>query len=270
MKNMRYKFIDGIDEETGQERHLHTLDGKPLIGTSGVLNVIAKPLTWWASGLAVTELGWSPIKDKDKRFISKELRLPIAEKRLEEIKGMDAEEYLKTLDKGYYAHSKTLDKSATKGTNMHAILEKICKRLPLSDREAEHPAAICFREWANKNIKRVISSEGHCYSEEYWLGGITDLVFEDMEGRIAIMDFKSSKEVYRTQLWQCAGYDLQIAENGIVDKEGNQICKLEKPISYYAVFPFGATNPEPEISYDTESAKEAFLAALTIQNKLNN
>src|SRR5437899_1811597 len=48
----RYRFHDKDGE------HLHTLDGKPLIGTSTAIRVLNKPLTWWAAGMALTPLGW--------------------------------------------------------------------------------------------------------------------------------------------------------------------------------------------------------------------
>ena len=59
---MIYKFDD--------KNHLHTLNGKALTGTSSIGNVLAKPLTWWASGLAVSKLGW--IKKTDTRKATKE------------------------------------------------------------------------------------------------------------------------------------------------------------------------------------------------------
>ena len=46
----QYKF--------NKEKHLHTLDGIPLTGTSSVVGVLMKPLSWWASGKAVELLGW--------------------------------------------------------------------------------------------------------------------------------------------------------------------------------------------------------------------
>ena len=46
---MKYQF--------NEKEHIHTLDDKPLMGTSTVVGIIAKPLTYWASGLAVGKLG---------------------------------------------------------------------------------------------------------------------------------------------------------------------------------------------------------------------
>jgi hypothetical protein len=82
------------------------------------------------------------------------------------------------------------------------------------------------------------------------------------------MDFKSSKEAYPTQFFQCAGYALQIAENGGFDKDGNKIFILEKPIGFYAVVPFGAEVVEPVFDLDVKGCEEGFISALTLYKQL--
>ena len=42
-----------------EQDHIPALDGKPLMGTSTVVGVLSKPLTWWAAGEAVKKLGSS-------------------------------------------------------------------------------------------------------------------------------------------------------------------------------------------------------------------
>ncbi len=261
----RYRFLDSKGE------HLHTLDGKPLIGTSTALKVLAKPLTWWASGLAVAELGWLNAK-----LHAPEARLENVKKHLEKIKAMEPEEFVKLLDTAYAAHSKTLGKAAKDGTDMHAELEKYVRwciaefnGAPEPYSQGNHVAVEIFATWAAEHVSRFIASEVHCYSEELWTGGIVDLVFEDKEGRTAIMDFKSAKDAYQEHFFQCAGYDIEISENGVLDADGNELFRLEQPISYYAVFPFGKSNPEPMLNFDTESCKKAFRAAVELHKIIN-
>ena len=110
----RYRF--------NEEEHVHLLDGKPLQGTSTVTSIIAKVLTWWASGCAVTELGWTNPKTTDEKK-----RIEVATNYLDSIKLLSPIEWLKKLDSAYSAHSKTLKKSATKGSDLHNILERFCK-----------------------------------------------------------------------------------------------------------------------------------------------
>lgn len=271
----RYKFIDENKE------HLHTLDGKPLKGTTTVLNVLAKTLTWWASGLAVAELGW--IKKVDERESTKEeviangiARLNAAEKKRVEISNMAVLPYLALLDKAYKAHSVKLDKSADKGTDMHSYLEMYVKEcieklggVPCLVEKPEVPAVSLFAEWAVKNVKRFLASEGHGYNERLWVGGKFDLLYEDNEGRLVILDFKSAKQAYMSHFLQCAGNDLQISDSGVLDKDGNELIKLEKSIAYYGVFPFGMAKPEPQFYFDVESAKIGFEACVTLDKIIN-
>jgi hypothetical protein len=49
-----------------------------------------------------------------------------------------------------------------------------------------------------------------------------DLV-ELNDGTIAVIDFKSSKDAYPEQFWQCAGYDILVSENGGYTAEGEKL-----------------------------------------------
>ena len=269
---MQYQFDEA--------NHIHTLDGKPLMGTSTVVGVIAKPLTWWASGLAVSELGW--MKKLDPRKSTPEQvkqnvsdRFLRANRTLLDLKGMRTDEYLALLDKAYRAHADSLTKSADKGTDMHAELEVYVKYFIAKNGGAPIAAFLggvpvkLFRDWAVENVKRFIVSEGHCYSERLWTGGISDLLFEDKEGRLGIMDFKSSKEAYLSQFMQIAGYDIAISENGLFDENGTLIYKPDRSIGFYAVFPFGMEKPAPQFHYDTEGAKRGFEAASVLHKLIN-
>jgi hypothetical protein len=258
-----YKFDD--------VNHIHSLDGKPLMGTSTVVGVMSKPLTWWASGLAVSELGWTPINGKDKKPVPIKDRLPIAAQKFAEIKTLNDEEFLKLLDKAYGAHASSLKKSAVKGTDMHEELEKYVKKciksyggVPMPDSKNEHVAVRLFSDWAFENVKKFLVSEGHCYSEKLWTGGIVDLLFLDKQDRLGIMDFKSSKEAYLSQFLQTAGYDLEIAENGIFDANGTQTYVPDRSIGYYAVFPFGMEHPAPQFHFDTAAARQGFKACVIL------
>ena len=102
----RYQF--------NKAEHVHTLDDKPLIGTSGVSSVISKPLSYWASGLAVKTLGIPDpkvlTKLKHKKHTPKdydELVLSASQVQ-QEIREMSVEKYIKLLDCAYRAHATTL------------------------------------------------------------------------------------------------------------------------------------------------------------------
>lgn len=123
----QYKFINEKKE------HLHTFDGKPLTGTSSVTEVLAKPLTWWASGKAVETLGWvkgadwKTLKTDEAKQEELKRRIAVVAPKFAEIKEMDEATFLALLDKAYRAHSENLKKSADKGTDLHAELERFVK-----------------------------------------------------------------------------------------------------------------------------------------------
>jgi hypothetical protein len=101
------------------------------------------------------------------------------------------------------------------------------------------------------------------------------------DGRIAIIDFKSSKEAYASQFWQIAGYDLQISENGGYTPDGEKVFhyrsshyipgKLSAECAdVYYIIPFGAEKPEPVPFADVEGAREAFKSALVLYKANQN
>jgi len=263
----RYKYIDENKE------HLHTLDGKPLFGTSTVCKVISKPLTWWAAGKALEPLGWINSKvrvDGKYQFIPEDERLANAESYLHEIQNLSTEGYLKLLDEAYRAHDNVKKEAGVKGTDRHALLEKYVKEClaaggtPLLPMGKEYDSVKEFISWAVLNVKKFLWSEANCYSEELWTGGIADVGWLDKEDRVIAGDFKSSKEAYVDQFIQIAGYDIMLTENGGLDKDGNKKFDVPGAVKGYCVIPFGATTFTPNFQYDVESYRKGFKSALTL------
>jgi len=268
-------------------KHLHELfdagQWRPLIGTSSVLGVIAKPLTWWASGLAVKEFGCPDpkvlTKIKNKKATEEEIGLLVqsAEATKGDISQMTTREYVGLLDRAYRAHKTTLDDTADKGVDLHSELERFVRwHMNVEPEPAPlvwHPRIQPFIEWTDKNVDRFLWSEMNVYSERWWLGGISDCGLVDKQGRYAILDFKSSKEAYLSAFWQAAGYDLQIMENrGGFDADGNrttddQTC-YHDGADYYAILPFGMEKPEVQINEDVKDCRENFLHALALYKAL--
>jgi len=97
-----YVFIDENKE------HIHTYLGKPLLGASTVTGVLAKPLTWWASGLACEKFGWMNKGNAKTGWTSIGARLQKATEYQDMIGKLSPENYLELLDEAYSAHSKKL------------------------------------------------------------------------------------------------------------------------------------------------------------------
>lgn len=253
--NPRYQYLDEKKE------HLHCLDGKALIGTTTALGVLSKPLTWWAAECAAVECLEAGIKIDTIRAEYESAK-----------NSPDKSSAIKLLEKKYpifrkarYAHNEVKKTSAKKGTDLHAELERFCKtKMGLMDVKDFDPKINPFMDWTEKNVKRFLASEGYCYSEKLWTGGGMDAVAELNDGSYMIIDFKSSKEAYMSQFVQCGAYSLQIAENGILDKDGKWELKLDKPISSMAIVPFGAEKVEPVIRYDVKNCEEGFRSAVAL------
>lgn len=287
----RYKFLDN------KEQHLHTLDMVPLLGTSTVVDILGKTLTYWASGMAVVELGVAPdakvlTKIKNKTATPEEIKICMdsVALKLEEIKQMDSEKYFKLLDKAYRAHASNLKKTAKDGKDLHKELElyvKFClennKGVPVDTTEFD-PKIEPYIKWSLNHAKRFLFSEAHTYSEKYWIGGIVDCgiefkesLYTDAEGKthtfkdgeVGIVDFKSSDKAYNSQFYQIGGYNIEITENGVFDANGNFIMKLDKPITRHIVVPFRSDPVLPVVSADTVDHTEAFLACLVLYKKEN-
>lgn len=245
----KYNFDDSV--------HLHSLDGKPLFGTSTIIKVVSKPLSWWASGKAVEYLGWTNKKEQPSIF----KRTLTAAPTLKKIKEMDPKQYVELLDRAYANHANSLNKAADAGTDLHAKLEEWVKSVMSGKEITPDPQIMPFVDWCNKFVKKFLWSELHVYSETLWVGGIVDCGVEMSNGDIGLIDFKSSKEAYWTHFIQCGGYALQLEENGGFTATGEKIFQLDKPIEFFAVLPFGAEDKIPRTNHNINQFKEAFKAA---------
>lgn len=247
----RYKFKENI--------HVHTLDGKNLTGTSSVSSVLAKVLTWWASGLAMGKFGWMNVKESTKKD-----RLDYQVKFRKDLLLMSPEEYDAYLESAYRAHADYVKQAAEGGTDLHASLEEWVKGEMSGNHVEPIERILPFVKWCKENVAKFLWSEVHTYSEKLWLGGISDLGVELRDGRCGIVDFKSAKEVYFEHFLQDAGYAIQLEESGGYTADGDKILTLEKPISFLAIVPFGAKDITPQMTTDVAGFKNSFVAALRL------
>lgn len=249
-----------------EEKHIHSLDGKPLIGTTTALGIISKELTWWASGMCAGEMGWLNSKKHDQNE-----RLVKAGAKLTDIKLMNIGEYLKLLDMAYRAHHELKEKRAGEGTDLHALAEEWIKFKMNGGKESQSDNELfayvapevlsSFITWCENNVKRFLFSEVHCYSERLWVGGKTDFGYEDMNGNYVLADIKSRDKDYFSDHVQMGGYDLLLRSGGY-DKDGNLIWQWTKPFHRHAVFTLGENFKKPVFSESPIKNCEAFECAL--------
>lgn len=261
--------------ENSKGEHAYFLDDKPILGTTTVLKIIEKPLTWWSAGMSCEKFGWIALNKDDNGKIkySEQYRLAEREKlakkaaaeKLEFIKALTPEAYFRLLQEAYRAHDVFKDRAAVKGTDLHASLEEYIKA-HMTGREVllPDPRILPFIAWAQKNVRRFLFSEMCAYSEVLYCGGTADFGYEDMDGNFVLGDFKSHLEAYFTDKIQVGGYDIQISENGGFTAKGDKVFILTSKFKYYAIFCEKAGMDRPFIIKETEECKQGFASAISL------
>ncbi len=111
-------------------------------------------------------------------------------------------------------YRETRDKAGDIGTAVHAAVEAHVANLPLPPlptEEAER-AFRAFLRWQAQNNIEILEQEVQLVSEEYKYGGTLDAVGA-LDGKHILLDWKSSKGIYKNYLLQLAGYKQLWNEN---------------------------------------------------------
>ena len=237
-KENKYSF-DSIN-------HIHTLDGKPLIGCTTALSVISKPaLIQWSANMAVS-------------FIDDEITSMFAEddKMTGEKAWKELEEFWPSIMReAKTAYRKKRDKAGDWGTAVHLAVEVWIKekKEPRDLDEKGLEVFTKFKEWVKENKVEFIESEKHIYSKDLWVGGIMDLVLT-IDGKKYIGDIKTSSGIYDEAFFQMGGYDLMLEEMGQhQDTEGYIVINLKKDGTI-----------DFKIATDKELNRQAFKSALAL------
>ncbi len=222
-------------------KHIHTLDGKPLMGVTTVLQVIAKPfLLQWAANQAVEY-----VQGK--------------------ILGMEAGDLLDNLGdwliEAKTVHRKKKEKAGDWGTSVHKAVELWIKEneLPVDLDEKGKEVFDKFRNWSAENKVKFLESEKHVWSKELWIGGIVDLVIM-MDGKKYIADIKTSSGIYNEAFFQMGAYNMCLEEMGEhKDVEGYLVINLKKDGTM-----------DMKMATDMELNKQAFKHALGLHKIINS
>ena len=93
------------------------------------------------------------------------------------------------------------------GTNIHNFLEAIGKGIPINLEALTPKQRRCveaFISWKDTNVKGFLETEQKLCTPDY--GGTLDAVVQLKDGRIALLDYKTSAYIYDTYDLQCAAY----------------------------------------------------------------
>ena len=249
------------------DKHLYTLDGRPLTGVTTILGVIAKPaLIQWSANLAAAEAFKTGTVEGLKAAIEAYDKIDTEAAR-ELDKAFPAWKAART------AHNKRKKEAADIGTRAHKWIESyvrasIINHTPLAPAQITvYPYPVVendlkkitdqFVKWVADNKITFLESEKRLYSRANWYAGTVDLVFLK-DGKKYIGDIKTSSGIYgREYFFQMAGYQIALEENGETNFFASTIIRCGKDGSF-----------EVKDSFDLESDKAGFLAALKLYREL--
>ncbi len=128
-------------------------------------------------------------------------------------------------------YKKYRDKTADIGTLAHCMVQESLGGTPV-DRTMYSPdmidlaenALISFYEWEKGHVLETSLIEAQLVSEKFRFGGAIDW-YGTLDGKLTLLDFKTSKAIYDSHKLQLAGYWHLLRENGY-QVDGVQILRI--------------------------------------------
>jgi len=243
----------GVQDKVGRftfdpASHSYYLDGKPLVGTTTVIGVIAKnALISWAANLTAREIKeWA--ESVEGEILLKDL--------------------LEKCTEAARAHTRRKEAAADIGTQVHGAIEGFIKG-QINAEEYEHsldnPLAINmytnFVGWAQDNEVTFHESEKKLYSVTNWCAGTCDFTCS-IGDKTFVGDIKTSARIYPENFIQTAAYRMMLEEMGIGERyDGSLIVNIKKD---------GKFDQDKDVKYrfDYQTDLKAFLGALEIYKYL--
>jgi len=132
------------------------------------------------------------------------------------------------------AHQRELEQAATIGSQAHALVEWNLRKM-IGPQLAPEPRVSVdaarafghFQAWADSVHLRPVRIEETVWSDTYQYAGTMDLL-ANVDHRLMLIDFKTSKAVYQEALLQNVAYQVALAEMGHGTPDGGLIVRLPK------------------------------------------
>lgn len=180
---MKTKPYKDITLEFDEQKHRFTIDGRDIISVTGATSMVDKsaPLMGWA-----VKLFREFLIDKVQRgFIITE----------------------DTIQEGSKQHTIRKEEAKDIGTQIHEWINQYIegKKIKVPDDEKIKNGVLAFLKWENENKVKFLKSEENIYSKKYDYAGILDIEAK-INGKLAIVDIKSSNGIYNEMYYQVAGY----------------------------------------------------------------
>lgn len=118
-------------------------------------------------------------------------------------------------DLGSFSMAESIkNKSADEGTMIHEAIEAILAGKTVAIPHSIRPAVDAFIEFKKKNEIVPLKVEERVVSKNHWYAGTVDVV-GNLNGRLGVLDIKTSNSIYRDYNLQTAAYIEALKENNI-------------------------------------------------------
>jgi hypothetical protein len=224
--------------------HRYKVDGKPMPGVTSIIKALDAPaLTAWK------------VRTQVEGTVRATLNNPMAPN--EPIEAYI--ERMKRLANQEFEHERVAREAADEGSQVHALIEWRMRRALGQD--VPRPAVseeAAFREagwldWAKSVSLKPIAVEFRLVHRALRYCGTGDLLAE-VEGRVALLDWKRGKGVYESHHLQSIGYRMALEEYGFDPMPG-----------YVLLMPPGE-DPRLAQCSDSQETRDSFTACLTLYN----
>lgn len=131
------------------------------------------------------------------------------------------------------AHQKATDKACEIGSQAHAAIEWAMRKAlgQVTPEPKVRPEAMwaymAFDDWAREHKVKPLRVEQTVWSRTHRYAGTLDLLAE-IDGRVALVDFKTSKAIYAEAHLQNAAYQVALSEMGHERAEVGYIVRVPK------------------------------------------
>lgn len=166
---------------------------------------------------------------------------------------------LDTVELSRKAHQNIKEEAATSGKLVHQWAENFIKgvKQDLPNDDQAKNGIMAFLDWVEQHKVKFVSSERLVYSRQYNFCGHMDAEAL-IDGKLCVIDFKTSKGIYPEMLLQTAAYQMAAQEEGSVYDETRYIARFDKETGLFEV----------KEARNVENDYKAFLAALNLSNHL--
>lgn len=207
-------------------KHLYTVEDKPVYGVTNIVGVLGKPaLIYWAVNQTVSNL--------------KAILKPGV--------AYDEVQISRMLEDAKKQHRDTAGAAADIGTMIHdwvsQWVEAQIKGTPYPEapiNKEMKSATDGFISWVKEHKVKFLLTEQKIYSAQFGYAGTLDAEAE-VDGKLAIIDFKTSSAIYPEYLLQASAYLQARKEETGKEYDGVYIVRLSKS---NGVIPFEAKKAE--------------------------